>query len=50
MSGRWWQLKRSRIRAGGFYFSPGFAAQSMQAPDKTAMLRRLGRIELEAIL
>ena len=49
MSWRWWQLKRPRIRAGGFYFSRGFArfargfaaSPLSGAPDKTAMLRRL---------
>ena len=54
MSWRGWQLKRPRIRAGGFYFSRGFAARSRALRarisrlrrscarlDKTAMLRRL---------
>ena len=54
MSWRGRQLKRPRIRAGGFYFSRGFAARSRALRarisrlrrscaqlDKTAMLRRL---------
>ena len=58
MSWRGRQLKRPRIRAGGFYFSRGFAARSRALRarisrlrrscarlDKTAMLRRLRRKE-----
>ena len=49
MSWRGRQLKRPRIRAGGFYFSRGFAREfrgprlrrSCARLDKTAMLRRL---------
>ena len=37
---RWRQLKIPRIRAGGFYFSRGFAARASLL-DKTAKLRRL---------
>ena len=44
MSLRGRQLKRPRIRAGGFYFSRGFAAR-VPGSYKTAMLRRLRIME-----
>ena len=44
MSWRGRQLKRPRIRAGGFYFSRGFAAR-VPGSYKTAMLRRLRIME-----
>ena len=44
MSLRGRQLKRPRIRAGGFYFSRGFAAR-VPGSYKTAMIRRLRIME-----
>ena len=44
MSWRGRQLKRPRIRAGGFYFSRGFAAR-VPGSYKTAMIRRLRIME-----
>ena len=44
MSLRGRQLKRPRIRAGGFYFSRGFADR-VPGSYKTAMLRRLRIME-----
>ena len=62
MSWRGRQLKRPQIRAGGFYFSRGFAARSRALRtrisrlrcscariDKTAMLRRLHFKRLQAV-